>query len=45
MADDVAVLEGIDGHIRIATDRGRDGESVSGTLRLRRWEGVVVDTR
>jgi hypothetical protein len=42
--DEGAVLEGIDGHIALATDRSRDGESVSGALRLRAWEGLVVET-
>jgi alpha-glucosidase len=35
---------GLAGHIRIATDRRRDGESVPGVLRLGPWEGVIVDT-
>jgi hypothetical protein len=33
----------LDGTILIGTDRGRDGESVVGNVRLRRWEAVIVD--
>jgi hypothetical protein len=44
MSDQAAEIEGIEGHVALATDRGRHGESVSGPLRLRRWEGVVVDS-
>lgn len=39
-----ATIDGIDGHIRIGTDRGRDGESFSGALRLRPWEALVAET-
>jgi alpha-glucosidase len=35
----------LDGRILIGTDRGRDGEPVTGSLRLRGWEAVVVDAR
>jgi alpha-glucosidase len=45
LSDDEAVLDGIEGHILMATDRGRDGESVSGALRLRRFEGLIVEAR
>jgi hypothetical protein len=31
------------GRISIATDRARDGEALSGSLRLRAWDGVVVE--
>jgi hypothetical protein len=30
--------------VLLCTDRGRDGERVDGTLRLRPWEGAVVAT-
>ena len=43
MSDDQAMLEGIHGHIRIGTDRGRDGEVLAGTLTLQGWEGIVVE--
>jgi alpha-glucosidase len=45
MSDQAAVVDGIEGHIRIATDRGRDGESVVGGLHLRPWEGVIMAVR
>jgi alpha-glucosidase len=32
----------IDGEVRISTDRSRDGERVSGRLRLEPWSGAVV---
>jgi alpha-glucosidase len=37
-------IDGLDGTVAIATDRGRDGECVDGAVRLRPWEGVVVKT-
>ena len=37
-----ASVEGVDGTIAIATDRGRDGEAVSGALTLPPWQGAVV---
>jgi alpha-glucosidase len=36
------VLDGVEGTVRVGTDRARDGESVSGRLALRAWEAVVV---
>jgi glycosidase len=45
MSDEATTVDGIEGHIRIATDRGRDGESVVGGLRLRPWEGVIIAVR
>ncbi|HEY7668205.1 MAG TPA: alpha-amylase family glycosyl hydrolase [Actinomycetota bacterium] len=33
----------VDGRILIGTGRARDGETVSGTLRLDGWEGAVVE--
>jgi len=40
---EVAVrLSGVDGVIRVATSREREGETVRGTLALRRWEGVIL---
>ncbi len=44
MGDADTVVEGIEGRVRIATDRDRDGESVSGGLRLRGWEALVAET-
>ena len=43
MSDEEATLEGINGQIRIGTDRGRDGEVLAGTLTLKGWAGIVVD--
>jgi hypothetical protein len=37
-------VHGVEGTIRIATDRGRQGEVVEGILRLAGWEAVVVET-
>ena len=42
LADREARLDGVEGVIRVATDRGRDGERAAGSLRLAPWEGVVV---
>jgi alpha-glucosidase len=42
VADDEAGIDGVRGRVAIATDRGRDGEQVDGTLRLGPYEGVVV---
>jgi alpha-glucosidase len=33
------------GTVAVATDRGRDGEAVGGTLELGPWQGAVVDVR
>jgi alpha-glucosidase len=43
LAHEAASLDGVRGTIRICTDRGRDGETVDGTLRLDAWHGVVVE--
>jgi alpha-glucosidase len=37
-------VDGIDGTVLVATDRARDGERVSGALRLGPWEGAVLET-
>ncbi|HEV7527189.1 MAG TPA: alpha-amylase family glycosyl hydrolase [Acidimicrobiia bacterium] len=39
---DVAVAD-VDGRVIIATDRARDGELIRGSLRLRAWEGAVIE--
>jgi alpha-glucosidase len=36
-------VPGIGGRIALGTDRGRDGEAVTGTVELGPWEGVVVE--
>jgi alpha-glucosidase len=36
-------VDGVDGRVAIATDRGRDGEAVSGAVALGPWEAVVVE--
>jgi len=35
-------LTGVEGTVRLATERARDGEIVKGALRLEPWEAVVV---
>ncbi len=45
MNDHGVTLQGTRGHIRIGTDRARDGESLDGPLTLRDWEGVVIEVR
>jgi hypothetical protein len=42
LSDERAVLEGLEGRVRIGTRRDRDGEQVPGSLPLEPWEGVVV---
>jgi alpha-glucosidase len=44
LGDEPASLDDVEGAVRIATTRGRDGERVSGTLVLGPWEGVVLET-
>jgi alpha-glucosidase len=39
-----ATLSNIAGRVRIATDRARDGQTISGPLTLRDWEGLVIET-
>jgi alpha-glucosidase len=41
-SDDPAALDGVEGRIRLATAREREGDEVSGRLELGPWEGVVV---
>jgi alpha-glucosidase len=43
LSDSEANLEGLDGRVGIATDRGRDGDTFSGSVLLRAWEGLVVE--
>jgi glycosidase len=45
MAGEDAVVEGIDGVVRVCSDRHRDGEHVAGGVRLGGWEAVVVEGR
>jgi hypothetical protein len=42
LSDRPAVLEGVDGRVRLGTRREREGEHVEGSLQLEPWEGVVV---
>ena len=35
----------MDGHIRIGTDRRRDGETLDGVVDLGGWEGLVAEIR
>jgi alpha-glucosidase len=39
-----ATLSNIAGRVRIATDRARDGQTISGSLTVRDWEGLVIET-
>jgi alpha-glucosidase len=43
LGDAEASVEGLDGTIAIATDRARDGETVTGALRLAASEGVLLE--
>ncbi len=41
--DAPATVAGLDGTLRVGTDRGRDREPIRGGLRLSPWEGAVVE--
>jgi alpha-glucosidase len=43
--DHDATLRGVHGHIRIGTDRRRDGETLDGVVDLGGWEGLVAEIR
>ena len=43
LTDDVVHLPGVEGAVRLCTDRRRDGETLTGELRLGAWEGLVVE--
>ncbi|HEV3281884.1 MAG TPA: alpha-amylase family glycosyl hydrolase [Acidimicrobiales bacterium] len=43
MSDGESVVTGIDGTVRIASDRGLDGQRVSSSLRLPGWHAAVVE--
>ena len=43
LSDDSCELTGIAGRVLLATDRARDHEAVSETLRVAPWEGLVVE--
>jgi len=45
LCDGNAVVDGIEGTIRICTDRARQSELLSGGLRLSGWEGLVAETQ
>jgi alpha-glucosidase len=42
LGGDETALDGVEGTVRVATDRARDGERVDGRLDLGPWEGAVV---
>ncbi|HLB77659.1 MAG TPA: alpha-amylase family glycosyl hydrolase, partial [Candidatus Dormibacteraeota bacterium] len=42
LSDTDVRVDGVDGIVRIATDRGRESETVRGTLTLGPWQGVVI---
>jgi hypothetical protein len=35
-------VDGVGGAVLISTDRARDGERVSGALRLAPWSGAII---
>jgi len=39
-----ADIPNLTGRVRIGSDRSRDGETVSGSIRLGPWQAVVVAT-
>jgi alpha-glucosidase len=43
LSDAPVEVSGLAGRIALATDRARDGETVTGALALAPWEGVVVE--
>ncbi len=43
LTDDEADLPGVEGAVRLGTDRRRDGETIGAGLRLGAWEGLVVE--
>ena len=43
LTDHDAVVDDVAGRVLVATDRRRDGETLSGPLRLRPWEGLVIE--
>jgi alpha-glucosidase len=43
MTDAPATVEGVDGTVRIATDRARDGERVDARLELAAWSGALLE--
>jgi alpha-glucosidase len=45
LGDAPATIDGVQGQIAIATDRGRDGEDVTGALELGPAQGAVVRRR
>jgi alpha-glucosidase len=42
LSDDASSVEGLGGRVGLGTDRGREGSPVSGRLRLRPWEAVIL---
>jgi alpha-glucosidase len=44
LADAPATLDGVEGSVRVCTDRHRDGDPVRGGLTLGAWQGAVVTT-
>jgi alpha-glucosidase len=44
LSDADVKVDGLEGTVLVATDRGRDGERVDGSLRLGPWEGAVLAT-
>jgi len=43
LADEACELAGCSGRVRVATDRTRDNESISGPVGVAAWEGLVIE--
>jgi alpha-glucosidase len=43
LGDDPSDIEGLNGSIRISTDRHRDGEPLDGAVVLQGWQGIVIE--
>jgi alpha-glucosidase len=44
LTDTDATVDGLEGAVRLSTDRTRDGQAVSGSLAVRPWEALVLAT-
>jgi alpha-glucosidase len=44
LADSPTALTGVAGRVLVGTDRGRDGETTSGSVALRGWEALVIES-
>jgi alpha-glucosidase len=44
LADTDSTITDVDGRVLLGTNRARDGETITGPVRLRAWEAVVIET-